>query len=132
MVVGAIIAIVAMLIVNWLVAKRMEEIVFLKGYGKEIHSFALCFWLGIIGYIYVLALPDLTQRKLMEQLLAKDAPQKPQPEKPLKSDTPVEPRCLFCNQQAEPLTKYYARGENGEQHVYICAECLKLHKLNDL
>lgn len=29
----------------------------LKGYYDE-HIFAICFWLGIIGYLYVISLPD--------------------------------------------------------------------------
>ena len=51
-----IIAAVALLIHMYLAAK-FEQIAFAKGYDKSIHSFAMCFWLGIIGYIYVAALP---------------------------------------------------------------------------
>ncbi len=43
-----------------LIAKKFEKIANQKGYGDEIHSFAMCFWFGIIGYLYVIALPDLT------------------------------------------------------------------------
>ena len=47
-------------VIKYIVAKKFEKIAFMKGYGTQIHSFAMCFWLGIVGYIYVLALPDLT------------------------------------------------------------------------
>lgn len=47
------------LIINCVFAKKFEEIAFQKGYDESIHSFAMCFWLGIVGYLYVIALPDL-------------------------------------------------------------------------
>lgn len=58
--------------INYIVAKKFEAIAFEKGYTVQIHSFAMCFWLGIIGYIYVLALPNLVtmnqQREMIESL----------------------------------------------------------------
>ncbi len=47
-------------VIKYIVAKKFEKIAFMKGYGTQIHSFAMCFWLGIVRYIYVLALPNLT------------------------------------------------------------------------
>lgn len=38
-------------------ASLMEKSADLKGYSDE-HIFAICFWLGIIGYLYVISLPD--------------------------------------------------------------------------
>ena len=44
----------------------MCEVASLKGYEPaKKHIFAICFWLGIFGYFYVLALPDLKLRKLL-------------------------------------------------------------------
>ena len=40
----------------------------MKGYGTEIHSFAMCFWLGVIGCLYVIALPDLKREALIISL----------------------------------------------------------------
>ena len=51
--------IVAAVLIQYFVAKKFEAIAFLKGYDESIHSFAMCFWLGFIGYLYVIALPDL-------------------------------------------------------------------------
>ena len=60
------------LYINYLVAKKFESIAFEKGYTVEKHTFAMCFWLGIIGYIYVLALPNLViieqQRNMLEAM----------------------------------------------------------------
>ena len=60
-----VIALAVAILVNYLIAKTVSGIVVRKGYTvKETHAFAMCFWLGMIGYIYVAALPD---RKLQEQ-----------------------------------------------------------------
>ncbi len=50
----------AALFVQYIVAKKFEEIAKQKGYGEEKHTCAMCFWLGVVGYLYVIALPDLT------------------------------------------------------------------------
>ena len=47
------------LIINYIIAKKFERIAFDKGYDESIHSCAMCFWLGVVGYLYVIALPDL-------------------------------------------------------------------------
>lgn len=50
---------------HFLAAYVISAIVVEKGYTlQETHAFAKCFWLGIIGYIYVLGLPN---RKLLKQ-----------------------------------------------------------------
>ena len=55
------------LCIQYIIAKKFEEIAFKKGYDQSIHSFAMCFWLGIVGYLYVIALPDLTLQRLLRQ-----------------------------------------------------------------
>ena len=50
--------IAALIFINYIVAKKFEKIVFDKGYGKELKAFHMCFWLGIVGYLYVIALPN--------------------------------------------------------------------------
>lgn len=55
-----LIGIVLLIVIQWVVAKKFEKIAIQKGYDEEINSFAMCFWLGIVGYLYVIALPDLT------------------------------------------------------------------------
>ena len=48
----------AVIILNYFIAKKFEAIAFQKGYDVSIHSFAMCFWLGLVGYLYVIALPN--------------------------------------------------------------------------
>ncbi len=52
------------------VAGKMNEIAHNKGYDDSIHAWAMCFWLGWIGYIYVLALPDLIARQNQQDILS--------------------------------------------------------------
>ncbi len=50
------------LFIQYIVAKKFEAIAFQKGYDETIHSCAMCFWLGIVGYLYVIALPVLNEQ----------------------------------------------------------------------
>lgn len=52
---------------------KMCEVAELKGYNaKEKHIFAICFWFGIFGFLYVLALPDLKTRSAIEMSCGMD------------------------------------------------------------
>ena len=59
-----IICFAVILCVSYKVAKLFEKIAFDKGYNKDAHAFAMCFWLGFVGYIYVAAMPKLTSETL--------------------------------------------------------------------
>ena len=56
------------IVVNYFISKKMESIAEDKGYTNS-HAFVLCFFLGIAGYLYVIALPDLVAREQMKKLL---------------------------------------------------------------
>ena len=61
-----IVAIAIAIIILCFIASKMCEVASLKGYDPaKKHIFAICIWLGIFGYFYVLALPDLKLRKLL-------------------------------------------------------------------
>ena len=47
----------------------MRNAAFKKGYGDADHIWAICFWLGIAGYLYVVALPDKTAQQQREDIL---------------------------------------------------------------
>ena len=61
--------IIAIFVANLVLAYKMSEVAAMKGYGKEIHAWAWCFWLGIIGYIYVLSLPDKVTQSQNQQII---------------------------------------------------------------
>lgn len=55
----------ALLALHIFIAKMMEKTAKMKGHKKS-HAFAMCFWLGIFGYIYVACLPDLKLQQLQD------------------------------------------------------------------
>lgn len=55
--------------ISLLVSHIMQNVAFAKGYDKNAHTFAICFWLGVVGWFYVIALPDLVARKNQEELI---------------------------------------------------------------
>ena len=66
-----LITLAVILVINYIVGKKFEEIAVDKGYSvDQTHPFAMCFWLGIIGMIYVLALPNKKAIKVQEDILA--------------------------------------------------------------
>lgn len=55
------------IVINVLIAFYMDEVAKLKGYENAV--FWRCFWLGLPGWLYVVALPDLNLRKSQEQIV---------------------------------------------------------------
>ena len=49
-------------------AAKMQYAAEQKGYGPEYHIMGICFWLGLFGYLYVIALPDRKSRAAIEEL----------------------------------------------------------------
>ncbi len=53
--------------ISYSMACNMQAIVEKKGY-TGLRVVGICFWLGIIGYLYVIALPDLEERRLLKKI----------------------------------------------------------------
>lgn len=64
-----ILLLVVIIVINAIGARKMQDAAVLKGYGENYHIWALCFWLGILGYLYVLALPDLVTQSQNQQII---------------------------------------------------------------
>lgn len=60
--------VIILLVINCAVAASMETIAEKKGYEHS-NVYIMCFFLGIAGWLYVVALPDLIQRKNQENLM---------------------------------------------------------------
>lgn len=61
--------IILMIVIQAIYAYHMKKVAILKGYGDDAHAWAICFCLGILGGIYVVALPDLIQQSQNQQIL---------------------------------------------------------------
>ena len=57
------------ILIQIIFATLMRKAAARKGYGDDTHTWAMCFWLGIIGGIYVIALPDLIQQNQNQQII---------------------------------------------------------------
>lgn len=55
--------------INSCIGGQFQDAAFAKGYDTSAHAFGMCFWLGIIGCIYVAALPDLIAREQREKII---------------------------------------------------------------
>lgn len=64
-----ILGIVVYFIIGLIIGKIMETAAALKGYGSESHAFVICFFLGVIGCIYVAALPDKIQQEQNQKII---------------------------------------------------------------
>lgn len=63
------VGIIVWVIIEGIIAYFMNQAAEEKGYNSEAHAFALCFWLGIVGWLYVVALPDKNIRKQNEEII---------------------------------------------------------------
>ena len=59
--------IVIILVINCIVASKFQDIAIQKGYEDSSHAFVMCLFFGIIGYLYVIALPDLNMRRIISK-----------------------------------------------------------------
>lgn len=66
---GYLVGAIVILVINVIIASHMQDVAYAKGYDKEASAFAMSFWLGIAGWIYVLALPDMVERKNQEKII---------------------------------------------------------------
>ena len=64
----SVIIFIVLVLVNYNMAQNMQSVVEKKGY-TDVRVVALCFWLGLFGYLYVIALPDLEEHKLLKQIV---------------------------------------------------------------
>ena len=54
---GVLIGVCVVLLISWYVAKQFFEIAKAKGYHNSKYYW-ICFWLGLPGWLLVIALPD--------------------------------------------------------------------------
>ena len=59
----------AVLIIDFVIARQFEKAAVMKGHPENSVAFWLCFFTGIIGYIYVASLPDLNQTVKLQEAI---------------------------------------------------------------
>ncbi len=133
--------------INLVVALKFEKIAFAKGYDTSIHSFAMCFWLGIVGYLYVIALPNKKEfsRSVSEALQCTTEGNKTNEtgaentvkrtgyecSKIVVRDMHKSGICTICRNESQDLKFCKIKSEIGTREMFICDECIKLFKSNE-
>ena len=64
-----VLVIAVVLLINLIMAYKMQAVVEKKG-CTELRVVMTCFVLGLAGYLYVIALPDLELRKMLKSVAA--------------------------------------------------------------
>ena len=112
-----LIVIAIILSIQYVVAKKFEAIAFQKGYDESIHSCAMCFWLGIVGYLYVIALPNLNISSInnnsedIKHITQSDS------ENVEKTD-----KTKVTNYNRYECHKIVITNKNGSGHCFMCRE----------
>ena len=66
-----IISLIIYIILAIIAASLMTKSALLKGYGKDYHIWAICFWFGLFGILYTISLPDLILQSQNSEILKK-------------------------------------------------------------
>lgn len=66
---GYIIVFIIAIVINLVLANFMGQVAYAKGYDDSAHAFGMTFWLGILGCLYVVSLPDLILREQNQEIL---------------------------------------------------------------
>ena len=98
-------SLVIIFVIKYIVARKFEAIAEGKGYtAEQAHPFAMCFWLGIIGMIYVLALPDKKALAVQEEIL-RELRNQPAPGMAASTPAPAAPAPSFVPGKVVPVTE---------------------------
>ncbi len=66
-----VVLLIIYLVINSIIATYMRDVAIKKGYEKKANaSWILCLFGGIGGWMYVMALPDLVERRIQEEILS--------------------------------------------------------------
>ena len=147
----SVVIIVLAIVVNYIIARKFEAVAEMKGY-RDIHAFALCFWLGMIGYVYVAALPTKAshagtpvappsvsnvprtsgdRNNSVSNVSKAPAGQynKYECKSVMPSDKTMEGRCLTCGEHGT-LTYCKVEKVSGTREIPLCDACIEKYKEN--
>ena len=134
---------VVVLVINYVVARKFEDIAIQKGYKESATSFHMCLWLGIIGCLYVIALPDKsTKKETPEETIETPKIEEPQEKSIYKNtafykcdqitvgENETEGRCVICQSYSHHLRNSKIKNSLGKRDINICERCVQLFKDN--
>ena len=114
------------LLINYIVSRKFEEIAFLKGYDESAHSFAMCFWLGVVGWIYVLGLPNKTAVNVVitdERYVPSNAGCMENGNVSA-TDPNLKGKCAICHAEHQSLRICRVKNGSEVREVPLCEQCI--------
>ena len=114
MIILYLIILALLIVLQYYVAKQFESVAKDKGYADSKY-FHLCFWLGLVGYLLVIALPDR----------GSGIPKSKHPVSGVNQDEQKSGECQICGSTATPLTRCKIEDDLGTRHRDICSECME-------
>ena len=126
----AIAALVIVFIIQFFVAKQFEKIAIMKGH-PNVHAFAWCFWLGLLGCIYVAALPDISSKKMTS--CAKNTGgsyNRYACKSIIKTDKITSGSCFACRENHSSIAFCKIEKRGGITEFPVCDKCFELYTQN--
>ena len=103
----------------------------------------MCFWLGIIGCLYVIALPDKRQQPIAEQSTKEECSDVKTTESDnqkaariygckeiIVSEKKLQGNCTMCRSYHENLKECKILSDIGTREFAICDKCIRLFRDN--
>lgn len=126
------------LYIDHIVALKFEKVAFDKGYDESIHSYHMCFWLGIIGYLYVIALPIKTEKHPKSDTEPKECDKSKNGKYSCLFIAPTgekaSGKCEACYDTSSlPILEYYLVKKEkvlAMKKMLLCEKCIQLFKSN--
>lgn len=82
--------------IDYLIATEFDNIAEQKGYSESNKYFWYCFWLGIVGYLMVIALPNCPSSKTTKQSNKVKQPNKAIIKENISTSQYIEATCPHC------------------------------------
>ena len=124
-----IIAAIIFIVINFIIAKKFENVAYIKGH-TDVHAFAVCFFLGIIGYIYVAALPDRGSPNPVKNVQPKYSNRsvvasKYECNSVTVTDKTLAGRCMICKEYSETLKHCKIVKSTTVTEFPVCDSCIE-------
>jgi len=133
-----ILGLVVVVCIQVAVANTMQNLAEMKGHTNRV-AWHLSFWLGMLGWVYTAALPDLRLRTMLKKLTVPTGSAQPsekltvstglaQPsEKKIEGHVIATGKCEVCDKENVELFDCVIKDKYGTRYRKACSTCLSLN-----
>lgn len=141
-VVGYIIGIILVFLLQHYIAKQFQSVAYEKGYSES-KFYHLCFWLGLPGYLLVIALPDRGNGNTCNYVQSVTNEAKTGTNISVNDNSAViranydraeikSGKCQRCHRETSHLIHCEVKGNYGVMYRDVCSVCAqKLNETNE-